>query len=314
MAASGECLIAFPCHSSSPSFTTYLGPEPMTVALRSRQACSARPPSLSSSGFRSLFYLAPSFCNGYRNIMGQTKILGTELTESSLWSDHVSISARWLFICLLLKTDDEGKIFIDEDFRVCSEISGIGIQSSELALSELERAKLITVFNNGSLVIHNVNELRVRQTEKQVKANERVRRYRERNRNANRNGHPPQTPPLDSVSTSTVSTSSTSTVQDKKPKKTDAEIKQETGFNEFWDAYGKKTGTKRAFSAWKRLTKRQRIAAMAGVKDYVRSTPDVRFRKNPTTWINQRCWEDEMISPVKPRARKVIPEAGEIDF
>ena len=258
--------------------------------------------------------------------MGKTQILGDGLIESALWSDHVSVAARWLFICLLLRTDDKGEISVDEDYRVCSEISGLGIQSSEIALAELERAKLITVFDNGVVTVHRIRTFRYRQSESQVKSNERVRRFRERSRNGVGNAPPPHTPPRESTS----STSSTSTVLDnlggppvqpssedkkpKKPKKTDEEIRKETGFDEFWDAYGKKTSTKKALTAWKNLTKRDRKAAMGAVAAYVAATPEIRFRKNPTTWINQRCWEDEMVAPHKPPKREYLPEAGEIDF
>ena len=70
-------------------------------------------------------------------------MLGNELLSSPLWGDNISIPARWLFICLLLKTDDKGEIVVDEDFRVCAESSGLGIQSSQKALVELEKAKII---------------------------------------------------------------------------------------------------------------------------------------------------------------------------
>ena len=35
--------------------------------------------------------------------------------------------------------------------------------------------------------------------------------------------------------------------------------------------------------------------AIKGVKDYVESTPDKKYRKNPRTWINQKGWESEVV-------------------
>ena len=255
----------------------------------------------------------------------QTKLLGKQLQLSPLWSDHVSVPARWLFICLLLETDDQGEIVVDEDYRVCSEISGLGIQSVQKALTELEKAKMITAFDDDTVIVHRPNMYRHRRTKRQVMNAEYVRRHRDRKRNGQltESVHPPQTPPSDS----TTSTTSTSTVQkdsgsttvepsskDEKPKKTDKQIREETGFNEFWDAYGKKTSTKTALTAWKNLNKRDREAAMGAVAAYVAATPDVRFRKNPSTWIHQRCWEDELVAPQKAPPREHIHEAGEIDF
>ena len=258
---------------------------------------------------------------------GQTKLLGNELLDSNLWDDTISVASRWLFICLLLKTDDEGWIEVDEDYRVCSEISGLGIQSAQKALAELQKANLICVFDDDTISVNRVSRFRQRQTVAQAKAAERVRRHRERKaqaatssatENATENAtsnHPPQTPPSDifsSTSTSTDSTSSTSTVQEKRQ---DREEKwAETGFTEFWDAYGKKTGAKPAFSSWNRMSKKDRRAAMGRVQEYVASTPDVRFRKNPSTWLNQRGWEDEMVAPQKPMPQEHLHEAGEIDF
>ena len=254
---------------------------------------------------------------------GQTKLLGNELLDSNLWDDTISVASRWLFICLLLKTDDEGWIEVDEDYRVCSEISGLGIQSAQKALAELQKANLICVFDDDTISVNRVSRFRQRQTVAQAQAAERVRRHRERKaqaatENATENAtsnHPPQTPPSDifsSTSTSTDSTSSTSTVQEKRQ---DREEKwAETGFIEFWNAYGKKTGAKPAFSSWNRMTKKDRRAAMGRVQEYVASTPDVRFRKNPSTWLNQRGWEDEMVAPQKPMPQEHLHEAGEIDF
>lgn len=109
---------------------------------------------------------------------GQTKILGNELMDSPLWSDYISVPARWLFVCLLLKTDDKGEIVVDEDYRVCAEISGLGIQSSQRALVELEKAKLITAFDDDTVVVHRVGDFRQRQTVRQAKDAARVRRWR----------------------------------------------------------------------------------------------------------------------------------------
>jgi hypothetical protein len=267
-----------------------------------------------------------------------TKILGEGLEASPLWSNSVSVPARWLFICLLLKTDDDGEIRVDEDYQVCAQISGLGIQSSQRALAELERAKLATVCGD-TIVVNRVKIYRYRQSKTQAKSTERVRQWRLRN--ATEKTTPPTTPPdIDSTSTSTVQVS-TSTVQediwqdredipeDKSPvvdddliegetkeeaKAREAKARKETGFNEFWDLYGKKTGTKRALSAWKRLTKKDRAAAMEALPAYIKATPDTQFRKNPATWIHQRCWEDEMVAPQSPVERQNLDEAGEIDF
>ena len=150
---------------------------------------------------------------------GQTKLLGNELMSSPIWDDSISIPSRWLFICLLLKTDDNGEIRVDEDFRVCSEISGLGIQSAQKALVELEKAKMITAYDDDTLVVHRIHTLRERQTRVQARAMERMRRSRsnrkaneEANKEANEFANSEQTPPTTPPILVQSSTSSTSTV------------------------------------------------------------------------------------------------------
>jgi hypothetical protein len=38
--------------------------------------------------------------------------------------------------------------------------------------------------------------------------------------------------------------------------------------------------------------------ALKMVDIYVRSTPDKQYRKNPSTWIYQKAWRNEVISKI----------------
>ena len=38
---------------------------------------------------------------------------------------------------------------------------------------------------------------------------------------------------------------------------------------------------------------------------YIRSTPDVQFRKDPLTYLNGKCWEDEIVAAPKSGTRNV---------
>ncbi|QEE51058.1 hypothetical protein FUA48_16180 [Flavobacterium alkalisoli] len=67
-------------------------------------------------------------------------------------------------------------------------------------------------------------------------------------------------------------------------------------FDHFWDAYAFKVGKKpMAANIWKRMSKADKIAALTGIKPY-----DAHLRRhlqrekaNPTTYLNQRYWENE---------------------
>lgn len=65
-------------------------------------------------------------------------------------------------------------------------------------------------------------------------------------------------------------------------------------FQEFWDAYGKKEDTKKCKLRWQALTPEQRQAALAATPAYVAAKPDKKYRKNPLTWLNGECWQDEL--------------------
>jgi len=66
-------------------------------------------------------------------------------------------------------------------------------------------------------------------------------------------------------------------------------------FEIFWGKYAKKQDSKKCLDKWMKLTDQEMNAALDKVDAYVLSTPDVQFRKNPLTWLNGKCWNDEII-------------------
>lgn len=73
-------------------------------------------------------------------------------------------------------------------------------------------------------------------------------------------------------------------------------------FVEFWNAYDKKVGDKTKLERkWNSLSDSERLAVMEHIPKYIASQPDKQFRKNPETYLNQKSWNDEIITsqPVK---------------
>ncbi len=64
-------------------------------------------------------------------------------------------------------------------------------------------------------------------------------------------------------------------------------------FSDFWQAYGKKEDKHKCQQRWQSLTPADRLAALAHVPTYVAATPEKRYRKNPLTYLNGRCWLNE---------------------
>ena len=80
-----------------------------------------------------------------------------------------------------------------------------------------------------------------------------------------------------------------------KEKKTKVkEIKLNISFDEIWNLYDYKTGTKDKLNKkWESLTDIEREDIFKDIPLYKAETPDKKFRKHFSTYLNQRGWEDE---------------------
>lgn len=64
-------------------------------------------------------------------------------------------------------------------------------------------------------------------------------------------------------------------------------------FAAFWQAYGKKEDKHKCELRWNALPPAERQIALSHVPGYVAATPEKRYRKNPLTYLNGKCWQDE---------------------
>ena len=79
--------------------------------------------------------------------------------------------------------------------------------------------------------------------------------------------------------------------------KNDNNEKKETiEFENFWNLYDKKVGDKKKiFKKYTALPEQDKLKIQETLKDYISSTPDKKFRKNPETYLNNHSWNDEII-------------------
>ena len=91
--------------------------------------------------------------------------------------------------------------------------------------------------------------------------------------------------------------------------------KKSLDFDIFWSAYDKKIDKHKCKLKWKRLHDKDVLEILKHVSNYVRSTPDKQFRKNPLTYLNSRTWEDEDIvtANVSDLIAKEIKRREELD-
>jgi hypothetical protein len=87
----------------------------------------------------------------------------------------------------------------------------------------------------------------------------------------------------------------TETITDTKTiNKTKAKI-HDWQFEQWWNDYDKKVSKEKAIAKWNILTSDEKQLALKIVQEYVNSTPDKTFRKDPTTYLNNKSFNDEII-------------------
>jgi hypothetical protein len=86
----------------------------------------------------------------------------------------------------------------------------------------------------------------------------------------------------------------------------------DSAFDEWWNIYDKKVSKEKAISKWNILTNDEKQLALKIVKEYVNSTPDKTFRKDPTTYLNNKSFNDEII--IRNAATSYKPNVSERNF
>jgi hypothetical protein len=105
---------------------------------------------------------------------------------------------------------------------------------------------------------------------------------------------PPASDPTSNQQTTTIKE-----VQQRKEEK-----KQDSDFEKFWESYEKKTDRSKCEKKWDKIKREDKEKIFASIGEYVKSTPESQYRKNPLTWLNGECWNDEI---VQAKIQKTLP-------
>jgi len=73
------------------------------------------------------------------------------------------------------------------------------------------------------------------------------------------------------------------------------EILDKYPFDEFWNYYDKKNKRESCEKKFSRLSEKEKELIWGHVPKYVKSTPEKQYRMNPETYLNGKCWNDEII-------------------
>jgi len=71
-------------------------------------------------------------------------------------------------------------------------------------------------------------------------------------------------------------------------------LQWEDDFEIFWNLYDKKIDRSKCEKAWNKLSDADIDRIMFTIKEYVNANQDIKFRKNPLTYLNGKCWNDEI--------------------
>ena len=76
-------------------------------------------------------------------------------------------------------------------------------------------------------------------------------------------------------------------------------VKEIYSFDEFWSTYGKSVDKTKCKAKFEKLSNDVKLKIKEVLPLYIQSTPDKQFRKNPQTWLNGECWNDEVKTIMK---------------
>ena len=88
---------------------------------------------------------------------------------------------------------------------------------------------------------------------------------------------------------------------------------KEGAFNIFWDIYDKKRDMSKCKKKFISLSIEDISLIGANIKNYIASTPDKQYRKNPLSYLNSETWNDEIITSTQNNFNST-PENKENDL
>jgi hypothetical protein len=80
----------------------------------------------------------------------------------------------------------------------------------------------------------------------------------------------------------------------------------------FWEAYPRKQGKERAMVKFSRIPKKEIPKLMEALEEQKKNWRDIEFTPMPSTWLNQRRWEDQITKnttdPMEAYARELLKQ------
>lgn len=201
----------------------------------------------------------------------------------------------WIWYTLIemaLECDDNGLIYAAPDlpFTESELAKELGLTSKRMLNSTLTTLKSLALVELESGYVRLLSYLD-RQFESDI-SKERTRKYRERLKEKDKPSPSPKQPCDVTVTPITEHNILKPPIV---PQKGDGD----NGFKSFWQAYPKKVGKKAAETAWRKAKGKPPLSQIINAiskqaKSEQWRKDDGQFIPNPTTWINQGRWDDDL--------------------
>lgn len=205
-------------------------------------------------------------------------------------------------LALAGKCNDGGLIYLTRDIpynpETLSTILRRPVNTVRLALGEFQRLGMIEIFNDIISIMNwekhqNLQKLEMAKEQTRL----RVQKHRESKKiSCNSN--------VTDGCNVTVTESNADRIDIDQDKEEDQDINRKIAFEKFWKLYDKKVERAACEKKWRKVDPDAYSYIFDHVEKYVKSTPDKQFRKNPETYLNNQCWNDEIIrsqsTPAKP--------------
>jgi hypothetical protein len=240
---------------------------------------------------------------------GYAKLFAS-IVHSTIWREKNHVRLVW--ITMLAIADKNG--FVEASVPGLADISRVDLEECQSALDHLAApdeysrsqdygGRRIEPMDGGWLLL-NYTKYRGALLEEKIREQNRVRQQRFRaskkeDSNAKVTGNADVTPGNAYNAQSDPSSSSYATKKEKSKKKKPGSFPE--GFLDFWMAYPKKKGKRAAFNAWERAKKNglpDSEQLLLIIEKHVASSDwgkdNGKFIPNPSTWLNQGRWDDEI--------------------
>lgn len=226
----------------------------------------------------------------------------------------------WIkLLCLAGKVNEGGSIMFTDEIAYTVEMLATHFKRPvsvvRLALETLSRFGMITVIDN-IINISNWDKYQNIVALGEMKEYNRIKKRESRARLKNKN--------MKALPTGDDVNDMSMTINDCQPQErevdSDKDIRikntnsKEYLFDIFWAEYPKKVGKSVATASWVKINPDKELfdKIMLGLKNYKSSKQwaeqDGRFIHNPSTWLNQKRWEDELNCALPKRKEKILSD------